>query len=282
MPARAEKDDGSIEVLLANERHRVATTGPRETCHAACMWLRARVGSERPLLVAHRAGAWLANGDPLEGVQRLVAMGAEMVEIDVRVTRDRVLVVHHDPTLDGVSIRETDYSALTAMGRGRLAPLEELLAVAAGRLAIDLELKEPGYEAAVLAALNRGADMERTVVSSACDAAIATFKRIEPNIATGLIVGSRPWIRRPYLLIRDILPFQRLAACRADFLAPARALLPTGLARRAESRGVPLLVWTVNDPGEIARYLADPRVLGVVTDSVELFAKGLGPDREVR
>lgn len=234
-----------------------------------CMWLRANSGSEQPLLVAHRAGAALVGDDPLAGVRHLVAIGADMVEIDVRTTRDGVLIVHHDATLDDVPIRNTDYSMLATLGKGRLALLEELLDAAAGRLALDVELKEPGYEASVLAALRVGANSERVVVTSFCDAAVAEFKRLEPSIATGLIVGGRAMLRRP---LQDVFPFRRLAACRADFLAPARVLLSTGLARRAQRRGVRLLVWTVNDPEEVARYLGDPRVLGVVTDSAELLA----------
>jgi glycerophosphoryl diester phosphodiesterase len=237
-----------------------------------CMWLRTNAGPERPLLVAHKAGAAFAGDDPIAGVRRLVAMGTEMVEIDIRATRDGVLVVHHDAAVDGALIRDTDYPTIAALGKGRLAPLDEVFDAAGGHLAFDIELKESGYEAAVLAALRDGANTERIVVTSACDAAIAEFKRLEPDIATGLLVGSRKRLRRPLRMLQDAFPFRRMAACRADFLAPARALLLTGLARRAEERGVRLLVWTVNDPEEVARHLSDPCVLGVVTDSAELLA----------
>ena len=69
-----------------------------------------------------------------------IEMGAEMIETDVRRTRAGRIVLAHDPL------------------RGRrgdgLPGLNDLVQLAAGRVALDVELKEPGYVADVLAELD--------------------------------------------------------------------------------------------------------------------------------
>jgi glycerophosphoryl diester phosphodiesterase len=239
------------------------------------MWQRARKLDDRPLLVAHRGGTTLAGGDPISGVRRAADLGVAMVEFDVRALADGTLVVYHDAAAAGVRLSSATSDQLAARGI-RLATLDEFLA-AAKTLALDVELKETGYEAQVVEVLRGHADLERVVVTSFSDAAIAEVKRLAPTLGTGLIVGSRASLVRPWRLVGDIFPFRRLAACDADFLAPSRTLLATGLAHRAARRGVRLLVWGVNDPRQIARYLADPRFLGVVADRVDALAAPPAP-----
>ncbi len=224
------------------------------------MWRRGSGRPDRALVVAHRAGRSLGAGGPIEAIERLVAIGVDMVEIDVRAARDGTLVVRHDAGVE------------EAAPQGRPAVrLVDYLEALDGRLALDLEIKEPGHEAAIVAALRSRADTARVVVTSFSDASIAAVKTLAPEIGTGLLVGSlHAWLRRPRRVPGDLDPFRRLSACGADFLAPSHRLLATGLARRAERHGVGLLVWTVNTRSGVTRSLRDPRVLGVVTDAPQL------------
>src|SRR5262245_51245771 len=56
--------------------------------------------SSRPLVFAHRGGAALAAENTLAAFDAGLAMGADGIELDVRLSRDGVVVVHHDATLD--------------------------------------------------------------------------------------------------------------------------------------------------------------------------------------
>lgn len=225
------------------------------------MWQRQSQRSSPARLVAHRGGEALGGGDLLEAAQRLVELRIEMVEIDVRRTRDGVLVIHHDESVRGAAIRDLGYDELSQAG-DRIPTLADFLDVVAPHMAVDIELKEPGYETQVLSASLARIDPGNLVVTSFSDSIVATVKNSAPEVPVGLLVGRRE-LRA---LLRDVFPFRRVQACRADFLAPHYRLLATGIAHRAERRGLGLLVWTVDDPRLIARYLGDPRMLGVVTD----------------
>src|ERR1700760_699265 len=76
--------------------------------------------SERPLVVAHRGASAEVAEHTLAAYQRAVAVGADAVECDVRLTRDGQLVCVHDRTVDRTSDGTGAVSSLT------LAQLERL------------------------------------------------------------------------------------------------------------------------------------------------------------
>src|SRR5262245_45578537 len=56
--------------------------------------------SSRPLVFAHRGGAALAPENTRAAFDRGLGLGADGLELDVHLSRDGVVVVHHDRTLD--------------------------------------------------------------------------------------------------------------------------------------------------------------------------------------
>jgi glycerophosphoryl diester phosphodiesterase len=209
-------------------------------------------------------------------VRWLVEHGADAVELDVRRTRDGVLVVHHDAHWRDMPLASTDYGD---MARDEESPrkLEDVLAATGGGLALDVELKESGYEDDVVSLALTQVGIERLVVTSFLDEAVLAVKSRTPAVRAGLIVGRSA---APRVLLADALPFSRLRRCGADFLAPNVRLLVTGLRRRARNRGIPLLLWDVDDDVWIRRYLEDPGVIGVVTDSPRALAEPPGGPAE--
>jgi glycerophosphoryl diester phosphodiesterase len=192
------------------------------------MALRAR----KPLVAAHRGASLLAPENTLESFEQAIAVGAEMIEFDVRRTRDGELVVFHDE--------------LPATFTRRPPLLAEVVDLCRGRIRLDVELKESGSEAEVLALLDG-----EFVVTSFLDEVLASVKRQAPHVRTGLLVRKDD---RP----EDFAA--RLVAANADFLAPQVDLLDAGL------DGEDFCVWTVNDRPRLERYLADPRVSVLITD----------------
>jgi glycerophosphoryl diester phosphodiesterase len=186
----------------------------------------------KPLVAAHRGASLLAPENTLESFEQAIAVGAEMIEFDVRRTRYGELVVFHDE--------------LPATFTRRPPLLAEVVELCRGRIRLDVELKEAGVEREALALLDGD-----FVVTSFLDAVVASIKRQAAHVRTGLLVRKDD----------DPASFAaRLAEARADFLAPEVDLLDAGL------DGEQLCVWTVNDRPRLERYLADPRVAVLITD----------------
>ena len=124
-------------------------------------------------------------------MRTLVARGVEAAELDVRRTADKILVVHHDEHWAGLTLERTSYAELLERG-APVRTLDDVLEAAAGRIAIDLELKEAGYEADVLATALPHVELGRLIVTSFLDEVVRAVKVHAPALRAGLIVGRRP------------------------------------------------------------------------------------------
>lgn len=65
-------------------------------------------GMRKPLQIAHRGGAGLWPENTMEAFERAIAMGADGIELDVHLSRDGQLIVHHDESLKPAIARGTD------------------------------------------------------------------------------------------------------------------------------------------------------------------------------
>lgn len=196
-----------------------------------------------PLVCAHRGASADHADNSLAAFEAAIAAGADLVETDIRRGRDGSLVLSHDPFGD-------DEDPL---------PLAVLLELAAGRVGLDLELKEPGLERDLLALLTP-ALRERLIVTSFLPDVVAAFRRLDATLDLGLLVEDGP----DFALPADLLGAVR--ACGADFLAPDISLLGPVTRAVADEIGRGLSVWTVNDPGDLARLARDPDVAIITTD----------------
>ena len=123
--------------------------------------------------------------------------------------------------------------------------LDDLVRLASGRIALDLELKEAGYEERVLHAVDpRPAGL---ILTSFLPAAVARLRELDPAITTGLLIG-------PHDHGRDLRG--RAAACGAQLLCPHVSQVTDAL-RSTAARSGPLVVWTVNETRVLAGMLRD-------------------------
>ncbi len=230
-------------------------------------------GLSRPILIAHAGGTLLSGGALRTGIERAIAAGVEMVEIDVRRTADEVLVVHHGGAPGAPVLQARRYAEVAS---DKLPALTDALAWIDGRVAVDVELKEAGYEDAVLATCLQHIAHDRLLVTSFLDGAVRAASEAAATVARGLIVGRRPTVARLRGTLRDVFPFGPLRSCDADVLVSSRPLDVTAIRRRAARHDVPAIVWTINERRALHRALRDERLLGVMTDRYDLAPRAGG------
>ncbi len=219
-----------------------------------------RCGAAAPLVVAHR-GVWgTAPQNSLEAVAEAVALGCDAIEIDVRRTADGRLVIVHDAWVRLRPVGRLEHSQVQARMKVGQAPLlEDVLRAAAGRIIVDVELKERGYVSEAMAAVTRHLEPEQYVLTSFREEVLAQVRRCAPAARTGLLVAPR-----------RILDLDgRMRAAAADFLAPHLSLARRGALTWAAKRGLDNWVWTVNDRRALHELTTDPRVAAVITDRPE-------------
>jgi glycerophosphoryl diester phosphodiesterase len=214
----------------------------------------------KKLIIAHRGASSMARENTLEAFQRAIDLRADMIEFDVRRTGDQRYVIHHDShiadkPLNEITCREVREIART-MGF-HVPELEEALKLACGRIGLDIELKEKGYEREVLDRICDVLPETDYIVSSFHAGSIEQVKRHRPGVKTGFI------FRDAGALTTNILEGD------TDWLFPVQSLASGELLERMRRTGKKIAVWTVNDTKQMKRLLDDGRIKGIITDRAD-------------
>ena len=225
------------------------------------------------MIIAHRGASAIAKENTIESFKKAIDLGADMIEFDVRRTKNHMLIVHHDELLKGKAIRELTYEEIRKMagGQGFFIPtFEEVLRYTSGKIKLDVEIKEEGYEKEIVELLLKYFKKDQFVMTSFYDSCVRKIKEDYPDIKAGLILGtSEP---KNFILTRisEFFPTRRCREARADFLVPHRRLLWFGFLERAKRENKSIFVWTVNDQKMIWNMLHDERIDGIITDRPDL------------
>lgn len=152
----------------------------------------------RPLVIAHRALPRHAPENSLEGIRTAAGLGCDLVEIDVRRTRDGVPVVFHDLIPWRLARRPwpVRWARSSAVRRWRLAngepvpTLAAALAAAGPTMGMVVEVKEVGAVAPVLAAV-APLPSDRLRLWSPLPAAVRSCAAGAPAVEVSLLQGDR-------------------------------------------------------------------------------------------
>jgi glycerophosphoryl diester phosphodiesterase len=218
----------------------------------------------RPIVCAHRGASLILPDNSIEAFEAAIESGCEMIETDVRADRQGRLVLSHArlrpvPRGTGHGRPRSRRSSQRPRPRPRRSrprttaavTLEALLALSAGRIGLDLEIKEARVVPVLLDAI---ADWDGALLLTSFDpVAIRAVRERDPARATGLIAGP--------MHIGD--PLTDALACDAQAVIVAERRLT---AKLLAARSLALWVWTVNQPARLTRWLSEPTIRGVITD----------------
>jgi glycerophosphoryl diester phosphodiesterase len=219
-----------------------------------------------PLVIAHRGDSAHRPENTLASFASALELGADLVELDVQLTRDGAVVVIHDPTLERTTsgrgdVREMALREVRALSAGfpsrfgaayageRVPTLPEVLGLVRERARVMVEIKpdsvtddaDSGIEARTVEHVRR-AGMEK-------DVALISFSRR----ALLRCRDMAPEIARGHLFYRaeagEVLAGARDVA--TDLVLPEKGMLSDDLRDRAREAGLKVATWVVDDPAEL-------------------------------
>lgn len=240
-----------------------------------CLFYRFYIkGNIMTKIIAHRGVTGDGRAEnTIEAFKKAIELGLDMVEFDVRRTKDNFLIVYHDSTLNDYPVKLTNYETLKseALKNGFELPLfKDALKVCAGNIFMDIEVKERGFEHKLLRELDKYAAPDQYSIKSFDDRISYVIKQLRPEITTGLLIGkSKAGFKRR---LNEYFPIRRLKACKADFVSPNYRLMTSGFVKRLKNAGFPIYVWTVNDKKIIIKALTF-EVDGIITDKTDKVMK---------
>lgn len=259
--------------------------------------------------IAHRGGSLEGPENTLHAFRRAVAAGADMLEVDLRATRDGEVVVLHDPYVDRVTsgtgaiadltlaqVRDLDAAHWFTPGVGatpdahryplrrrasavapdpelRIPTLAEVLAALPEvSLTVDLKVGPPQviwFHEAVAALLVAAGRADDVVVGSFSSERLDAFRGVAPHLPTS---ASQEEVARFWS--GEPLDVPGLVALQVPATYRGVAVVTGDLVQRAHRAGLEVHVWTVDDPAEMRR-LVDLDVDGLITDRPMVLAEVL-------
>ncbi|MET1102262.1 MAG: glycerophosphodiester phosphodiesterase [Pyrodictiaceae archaeon] len=217
--------------------------------------------SRRPFaVIGHRGARGEAPENTLKALHQAIRSGADIAEFDLHATKDKHVIVHHDPVIHAngggrIVIKEATFSSIrkiTVSGEP-IPSLEEVLAEARDKIPLFLEVKDPADTELIITTIKKENASDWVAIISFYDQVLRDAKRINRNIATGLIYYQPPGkiLEAKKIGAEIVLPRYNVASEKA-----------IGFAHRLNLK---VVVWTLNDEKRIRIYYRRG-VDGIATD----------------
>jgi glycerophosphoryl diester phosphodiesterase len=223
----------------------------------------------RVVAIAHRGEPVGHRENTLPAFAAAVALGADMVEIDLRRTRDGAIVVLHDQTLGRLwgleaSVGEVDLADVAALGDGavRIPTLEKVLQAVPLPLMVDFTRRE--VVAGGLQAVRAAGALERCLFVTGNVEALQQLRAASAEARIGLtwLDGPEP----PLALLREL---------GAEYWNPWFGLITADGVEAVHQAGLQVSTWTVDATEEMAGVL-DDGVDAVVSNHIGALVAHLG------
>ena len=229
-----------------------------------------------PLAIAHRGGALDGRENSMAAFARAVELGYRYLETDVQVTADEVLVAFHDDRLDRVTDRPGEIGSLTwrevrAARIGGTDPIPLFADVLASwpDVCVNVDPKSDRAVGPLVRTIRAAGALDRVCIGSFSDHRLRRARAaLGPRLCTSMGPGE---VLRLRLAAWGLVPRSAVPGGPACAQIPVRrGFVPLAERRMlscAHELGLPVHVWTVNDPVQM-HDLLELGVDGIVSDDI--------------
>ena len=223
-------------------------------------------------IISHRGRTSKNSEDnTLQAINDAINLSIDMVEVDIRKTKDSQIICFHDPTLNGVLLKDMDYSEIIEINPN-IPTLEQVLWTSKDRIEMDFEFKESGYEKEIISIILDYFEYNDFIVTSFNIDVVRKVKEIDHKIKVGMLLGSEVSPTQLLEVIYESLFLYNFKTSGADFISPYYKIYEAGWINRFVRKKIPVLVWTVNDQ-DLLKTLIHQDIYSVVTDIPEIALK---------
>lgn len=224
------------------------------------------------LIIGHRGAAGMAPENTLYGIQTAIDTGADIVQVDVRLTQDNQLVLLRDSKLPRTHGIKGIVSTLTASNLQHITKtqsvplLSEALDAFFKKTLLNIELQSRGSGEQLIALLNehyikKPSDWDAIIISSSFATELLRIRRMAPKANLALLHKQNPFA---FIAYHRIVKFTAVGFHRLH-LNP----LAIETAKRA---GLFIYTYTVNRP-EALPHLEAQGIDGIMTNYPNKFAE---------
>lgn len=242
-------------------------------------------------IIAHRGGAKLAPENTLAAIRQAIALGVDMIEIDVILSKDGEIIVIHDDKIDRTTngegvVKEMTLEEIRQYDAGswfddrfageKVPTLEETFEAIDGRTVLLIEIKDgdeeyPGLEKKVVDAIHKYEANDWVIVQSFNENSVLRTKAMDPTLITYYLMG------RNFLEFYEEMPAEPISL-PYNGIAVHHSGIDAEKTKKIHEAGYKLLVWTVNEDEDIQNMIS-AGVDGIITDRPDRLGELLGQEK---
>ena len=218
------------------------------------------------LKIGHRGARGSVAENTIQSFKEAIKEGANAIELDVRETKDKKLVIFHNEKVDKLTDAKgyvkdftlKELKQLKVNRIGEIPTLEEALDFLKDKnVKILIEIKEPGTEERVVKEVKKRKIEDKVVIISFHEEALRKVKEIS-SIETGLIYAKHK------------NPIQTATQLKASYVLPLYHFTHSADIEKAHKAGLKVIVWTINTKEEALEFKRKG-VDGIATDFPEIL-----------
>jgi len=207
------------------------------------------------LIIGHRGAMGYAPENTLKSFKKALALGADGVELDVYLSKDKELIVIHDNAVSRIAKGKGEIEKLTlaeikkiqTKSGEKIPSLEEVIDFLADKdIKINIELKGVGTVVPVIKLIENKKVASKIVLSSFFHNQLRIAKKLNPAIKAGLL------IRKPPVEINNFLKLAKIY--KTDGFHIRRNFIKKKHLEAAHHNGLYVWVWTANSRREIKKF----------------------------
>ena len=236
-------------------------------------------------IIAHRGGAGIGLENTLSCIEKGIVSGADMIEIDIHLTKDGHLIVCHDQTVDRTTngkgkIREMTLDEIRKLcivdvdgnpTNEQLPTLCEVMELINGRAKLLIEIKQPrkkyqGIEQKMMDEIEKFQALSWVVVQSFDDSVLENVHAINPKQRLEKLL----FCKYPGLPLILDGTFTRFSFSKYSYVSSFNILYlaaTPSFIKKVHQQGKEVKIWTLNEP----KKAPDLPVDGVITDRPDLW-----------
>ncbi|MDH4162057.1 MAG: glycerophosphodiester phosphodiesterase [Nitrospirota bacterium] len=207
----------------------------------------------KPLIIAHRGYSSRALENSLEAFRLALSLPVDMIEFDIRRSRDNLLYVMHDERtgktcdsdIDIERSLSTDIAKIKLRNGEPVPTLNDVLSLAAGRVGLNIEVKSDGSGALTAAHVAGSGYKGEILISSFKEREVLDVKRVLPNVPVAGIFDD--------FSVSEVSVYKKMGY---SFISLRRQAVTEDLVFALHDRSIKIYVWTVDEEEEMMKLIS--------------------------
>lgn len=214
-------------------------------------------------IIAHRGASFYEPENTIRAIKRAIEMKADFVEVDVRRSKDKELVIMHDAEITRTTngnglVKHKTLKELKKFdaGQGEEIPtLDEVVIFVKNRVGLVIEIKESGTEKEIVKNIAEN-NLNDVILTSFYHETIKNVSKLNSDLDTGIIFVGQP------------VSVHKLAFdANASSIFPSYRYMNEEMVKQSKEHGITVYPWAIDDFSIFEKF-AKMDVDGVVTNKL--------------